>query len=269
MSQIIAKDLIKNLHSKEPIVCISAYTYPIAKLIDKFCDLILVGDSLGMTIYGMSDTKSVSMDMMINHGQAVKNAVPNALVIVDLPYGSYEKSHEQALENCKKIIAKTGCDGVKIEVKNFALVDTVKFLVNNGINVAAHVGLTPQNIDEFGGFKVQGKDDKSAQQIIDIAVKCEKAGAFCMFIEAVIESVATEIVEKLSIPTIGIGASAKCSGQVLVIDDILGINQDYKPKFTKQYDDLSDKITNAVGKFASEVKSHKFPSKEHCFFAKR
>lgn len=256
---------IREKKGKEPIVCISAYTFPMANLIDEFCDLILVGDSLGMTVYGMKNTLGVSLDMMINHGQAVVNGSKKSLVVVDMPYGSYEKSKEQALKNAVKVMSETGCNAVKLEM-SLELVETVEFLVANKIPVVAHVGLTPQHIEKFGGFKIQGRNEKVAKDIVNLAILCEKAGAFALVIEGVVEKVGREITEKLDIPTIGIGASPECDGQVLVIDDILGIKQEYSPKFVKQYADLSAEIKKAVEQFSLEVKSKKFPSKEHCFY---
>lgn len=256
---------IKNKKGKEPITCISAYTYPIAQIIDEFCDIILVGDSLGMTIYGMKNTLDVSVEMMMNHGKAVTNATKNALIIVDIPFGSYEKSKEQAFENAAKIISQTGCDAVKIEMSE-DLVETISFLNNRGIPTVAHVGLTPQHVNRLGGFKIQGRDKKSANQILDLAIACQEAGAFLLVIEGVIEKVASQVTKELEIPVIGIGASIDCDGQVLVIDDIIGIKQEYSPKFVKNYANLSNEIRRCASEFSNEVKSKKFPKSEHCFY---
>lgn len=265
MEQIsrISVDNIKNSKHKN-IVAISAYTYPIASLIDEFCDLILVGDSLGMTIYGMENTLGVSVEMMINHGKAVVNATKKSLIVVDLPYGSYEESKEQAYKTAKKVIRETGCDAVKLEIEG-NLTETIAFLTKKGIPVISHIGLTPQHIKKFGGFKIQGRNEISAQNIIDLAIKSEKAGSFCVVIEGVVENLAIEISNKLKIPTIGIGASVECDGQILVIDDILGIKQEYSPRFVKNYAYLSGDIRNAVKNFAAEVRSRQFPTKDHCF----
>ncbi len=258
------KDIIDR-KNKEPIVCVAAYTYPVANLIDKFCDVILVGDSLGMTIYGHKDTLSVTLDMMINHGKAVVSATKKSLIVIDLPYGSYENSKEQALRSAKRVVDETGCDAVKIEM-TVDLLETIQYLSKNNIAVMAHIGLTPQHIEKLGGFKVQGRDKKIADEISNLAIDCEKFGAFCVVIEGVIENIASNISQNLEIPTIGIGASIDCDGQVLVIDDILGIKQEYSPKFVKQYDNLSRNIENAVENFAIDVKERRFPNKEHCFF---
>ncbi len=256
---------IKNYKNKEPITCVAAYTYPIANLIDEFCDLILVGDSLGMTIYGMKDTLGVSLEMMINHGKAVVNATKKSLIVVDLPHGSYETSKEQALETSLKVIKETGCDAVKLEVED-NIIEIIEFLTKKGVATVSHVGLTPQHIKEFGGFKVQGRDENRAKNIIDLALKSQKAGAFCIVIEGVIEKIAAQITKMLTIPTIGIGASVQCDGQILVIDDIIGIKQEYSPKFVKTYANLSQEIVNSVKTFSNEVKSKKFPTKDHCFY---
>lgn len=257
---------IENIrNSDHKLVCVAAYTFPVASLIDEFCDLILVGDSLGMTIYGMENTLGVTVDMMINHGNAVVKATKKSLIVIDLPYGSYENSKEQAFATSKRIMNETGCDAVKLEVENDSIIETINFLIQNGIPVIAHVGLTPQHVEELGGFKVQGRNETRAQHIIDLAQKCEKAGAFAIVIEGVIERIAAEITQKLKIPTIGIGASVECDGQILVIDDILGIKQEYSPRFVKNYAYLSDEIQNAVRNFSQEVRNKKFPTKDHCF----
>lgn len=252
--------LAKKNHEK--ILCLTAYTYPIAKILDEVCDIILVGDSLGMTIYGFADTVDVTLDMMINHGKAVKKAVKKSLIVVDLPRGTYEKSDEQALESAKKVIKETACDAIKIEVTK-DLVSRVKFLVENKINVMGHVGLLPQRVREIGGYKYQGRDEKSAVEILETAKEIAKAGAFSLVIEAVPAKLADEITAAIAIPTIGIGASVDCDGQVLVIDDLLGLNQEFKPKFVEHYENLAEKISMAVDKFRTDVKNKKFPKKEN------
>jgi 3-methyl-2-oxobutanoate hydroxymethyltransferase len=220
--------------------------------------MILVGDSLGMTIYGMSDTVDVTLEMMINHGKAVTKAAKKSFVIVDLPYGTYEESAEQALKSAQRVITETGCDAIKIETSR-ALVPTAKFLVDNQINVMGHIGLLPQHVKEIGGYRYQGRDEKSAQEIFTTALELEKAGVFSIVIEAVPAELASKISQNLKIPTIGIGASADCDGQVLVIDDLLGLNQEFKPKFVTHYENLSQKIADAVKNFCHDVKSQKFP----------
>jgi len=263
MTKISVANLLQK-KNQEKILCLTAYTFPMAKILDEFCDVILVGDSLGMTIYGMSDTVEVTLEMMINHGRAVTKAVKKSFVVVDLPYGTYEKSHEQALESSQKVMQQTGCDAIKIETSR-DMVDTVKFLVENKIPVMAHVGLLPQSVRKIGGYRYQGKDENSAAEILETSKFLEKAGAFSLVIEAVPAALATKITQSISIPTIGIGASAECDGQVLVIDDLLGLNQEFKPKFVTCYEDLSGKIKAAVESFGNDVRSKKFPAKENLF----
>lgn len=248
--------------NQEKIICLTAYTFPVAKILDEVCDIILVGDSLGMTVYGMKDTVDVTLEMMINHGLAVTRGAKKSLIVVDMPRGSYEKSNEQALENARKIIAATNCDAIKIEVTP-QLVSCVEFLVKNKINVMGHVGLLPQHVREIGGYKYQGKDEKSAAEILQTAKDIEKAGAFSLVIEAVPEKLAAQISAEIKIPTIGIGASSACDGQVLVIDDLLGLNQEFTPRFVKKYENLAEKISIAVAQFSSEVKEKKFPGKDN------
>ncbi len=254
---------IKNQKGLEPLVCLTAYSYPMAQLLDEFCDILLVGDSVGMTIYGAKNTLSVSLETMVNHGRAVVKGSKQALIVVDMPFGSYENSKEQALENAMKILQETNCDAVKLETAS-NMADTVSFLVENNINVMGHVGLMPQHVNEYGGYKYQGRDEKSAEIILNDAIKIAEAGAFAIVIEGVTEKLASIISKKLSIPTIGIGASVDCDGQILVIDDLLGLNQDFKPKFVKQYINLAEQIKSSVKQYQGEVKTRKFPAKEHC-----
>lgn len=256
LAQILKK---KN---KEKLVCLTAYSYPIAKIIDEICDIILVGDSLGMTIYGYKDTLDVSLEMMINHGKAVMKASKKAFVVVDLPFNTYEQSKERALESAKKVIEQTNCDAIKIET-TLELVETAKYLVENGVNVMGHIGLLPQKVRELGGYKYQGKNEKSALEIIKTAKELEKAGVFAIVIEAVPAKLADEITKEISIPTIGIGASKNCDGQILVIDDLLGLNQEFTPKFVKKYSNLAEEISTAVKNYKDDVLAKKFPSKEN------
>ena len=256
---------VKNILAKkgqEKIICLTAYTFPMAKILDELCDIILVGDSLGMTIYGMSDTVDVTLDMMISHGKAVVKARKKSFVVVDLPFGTYEKSPQQALESAQKVMKETGCDAIKIEVSQ-DIVATVKFLVENKIPVMGHVGLLPQSVRKIGGYRYQGRDENSAQEILEIAKSVEKAGAFSLVIEAVPADLATKITQEILIPTIGIGASAECDGQVLVIDDLLGLNQEFKPRFVTHYENFAERIFDAVRKFSADVRDKKFPSQEN------
>lgn len=256
MSKI--QNILKKKH-QEKIVCLTAYTYPIAKILDEVCDVILVGDSLGMVIYGFEDTVDVTLDLMINHGRAVVKAAKKALIVVDLPHGTYEKSKTQALESAQQVMRETGCDAIKIETSR-VLVETVQFLVENGIHVMGHVGLLPQSVREIGGYKYQGKTDAAAEEMLQTSVLLEKAGAFALVIEAVPEKLAARISSSLAIPTIGIGASPECDGQILVTDDLLALNKAFKPRFVTYYADLEGEIKAAIGAFSKDVKLKKFPA---------
>lgn len=248
----------------EKIICLTAYSFPMAKILDDHCDMILVGDSLGMTIYGFLDTVDVTLEMMINHGKAVTRAVKKSFVVVDLPCGTYEESPQQALESARKVISETGCDAIKIET-SLEMVETVRFLVENNVKVMGHVGLLPQHVRKIGGYRYQGRDKDSAKEILKTAKLISQAGAFSLVIEAVPADLATEITSEIDIPTIGIGASADCDGQVLVIDDLLGFNKEFKPRFVSYYADLSKEIATAVTKFSNDVKAKNFPSKDNLF----
>lgn len=258
MTNLIQK--IINFKNNKKIVCLTAYSYPIAKIIDNYCDIILVGDSLGMCIYGHQDTTNTSLTMMINHGKAVKNACKNALIVVDMPINTYENSPQEALKNAKEIIKQTECHAIKIEVTS-NLIETAKYLCQNNINVMGHIGLLPQHVKSIGGYKYQGRDHETAKIITQTALDLEKAGVFSVVIEAVPSELASSITQKLKIPTIGIGASLDCDGQILVIDDLIGLNQEFKPKFVTHYAQIALDIDNAVKKFADDVKNSKFPQK--------
>ncbi|AJD50469.1 3-methyl-2-oxobutanoate hydroxymethyltransferase [Thalassospira sp. MBR-102] len=248
----------------EPIVCLTAYTTPMAQRLDPHCDLLLVGDSLGMVVYGMESTLAVTVDMMINHGKAVMRGSSNACVIVDLPFGSYQESKEQAFRTASRILAETGCAGVKLE-GGAELADTVEFLSQRGIPVMAHIGLMPQQVNTMGGFKSQGRGEEAAAKVIADAKAVAKAGAFSVVVEGTVEAVARLITTEIDIPTIGIGASVACDGQVLVTEDILGLFSDFTPKFVKRYADLGDQVSKAVESYATEVRNRQFPTDDHCF----
>ncbi|MFC4235767.1 3-methyl-2-oxobutanoate hydroxymethyltransferase [Thalassospira xianhensis] len=248
----------------EPIVCLTAYTTPMAQRLDEHCDLLLVGDSLGMVVYGMESTLAVTVDMMINHGKAVMRGSSNACVIVDLPFGSYQESKEQAFRTASRILAETGCAGVKLE-GGAELADTIAFLSQRGIPVMAHIGLMPQQVNTMGGFKSQGRGDEAAAKVLADAKAIAKAGAFSVVVEGTVEAVARRITTEIDIPTIGIGASVACDGQVLVTEDILGLFSDFTPKFVKRYADLGDQVSKAVESYASEVRNRQFPTDDHCF----
>lgn len=251
-----------------PIVCLTAYTTPMARLMDAHVDVMLVGDSLGMVLYGMDTTLGVSLDMMINHGLAVMRGAEHACVVVDLPFGSYQESPSVAYRAAARVMAETGCDAVKLE-GGVEMAETVAFLAARGVPVMGHVGLKPQSVKTMGGFAVQGKDDDAARRVIEDAKAIAAAGAFSMVVEGTMEPVARAITSAVAVPTIGIGASPACDGQVLVLDDILGLFADFTPRFVKRYAELAPEIEQAVKAYADEVRSRAFPGEEHCFGAKR
>jgi len=251
-------------NTDKPLVCLTAYSYPVAKILDEYCDVILVGDSVAMTIYGADKMQEVSLDMMINHGRAVTRGAKKPLIVVDLPFGTYEKSLDQALLNAKRLLKETGCDAIKIECDEDMVV-VAKYLVENDIPLMGHIGLLPQKTQSIADCRYQGRDEKSANKIVQTAKKLEEVGVFSLVIEGVPADLADKIVHLVNIPTIGIGASASCSGQILVIDDILGLNTEFKPKFVKQYGNVTDDVKRAVLSFKKEVESRNFPAKENLF----
>ncbi|MHA6688723.1 3-methyl-2-oxobutanoate hydroxymethyltransferase [Mesorhizobium sp. A556] len=246
-----------------PIVCLTAYTTPIASLVDRHCDLVLVGDSVGMVLHGLPSTLGVTLDMMILHGQAVRRGLERALMVVDMPFGSFEEGPEQAFRNAARIMAETGCAAVKLEGGE-AMAETIRFLISRGIPVMAHVGLTPQAVNTFGGYKVQGRGN-AADRVLRDAQAATDAGAFSIVLEKVTEPLARTITEKLAIPTIGIGASSACDGQILVVDDMLGMFTDFRPKFVKRYAELGQDVETAIAAYAAEVRERLFPTDEHIF----
>lgn len=251
------------LKGKHPIVCLTAYTTPIARLADKHCDLLLVGDSVGMVLHGLPTTLGVTLEMMIMHGQAVTRAARNALVVVDMPFGSYEESPQQAFRNAARILSETGAGAVKLE-GGIHMSDTIRFLTARGIPVMAHVGLTPQAFNTLGGYRVQGRD-QDAERVFNDALAAADAGAFAVTLEKIPSDLARRITDAIAVPTIGIGAGPLCDGQVLVIDDILGFFVDFRPKFVKRYAELGEDADNAIAQYAAEVRSRQFPGLEHSF----
>ena len=249
------------------IACLTAYSAPIARLIDPALDLILVGDSTAMVGYAMPDTLSITLQQMADHGAAVVRSTQQACVVIDMPFGSYQVSPAQAFESAAFLLARSGATAVKIE-GGAPLADTTRFLVERGVPVLAHVGLTPQYVNTMGGFKAQGMDAEAAERILADAKAHEAAGAFAVVIEGVAESLGRRITEELSIPTIGIGASPACDGQVLVIEDILGLSGDRIPRFAKKFGDAASVIRDAAQRYADEVRSGDFPALEHCFGVK-
>ncbi len=250
-----------------PLVCLTAYTAPMAELMDERCDLLLVGDSVGMVIHGLPTTVGVTLDMMILHGQAVMRGSKRAFVVVDMPFGSYEAGVEQAFLNASRIMKETGCQAVKIEAGEYAAA-TVRYLVERGIPVMAHVGLRPQATNVDGGFKAKGRTDEERNRVISEAVAADKAGCFAMVIEGVAEDLAAQITSQVSCPTIGIGASAACDGQILVTDDLLGMF-DWTPRFVRRYADLRSEIGKAVDGYASDVRARAFPGEKETYSLKK
>ncbi|SPU53218.1 3-methyl-2-oxobutanoate hydroxymethyltransferase [Brevundimonas vesicularis] len=251
----------------EPIVCLTAYDAPMAALLDPHCDVLLVGDSLGMAVHGLPNTVGVTLEMMIMHGQAVMRGAKRAMVVVDMPFGSYEGGKEVAYANCVRVMKETGAQAVKLET-SIEMAEIVAFLVKRGIPVMGHVGLRPQAILAEGGFKAKGRTESERDRVLAEAKAVADAGAFCIVIEGVAESLAREITETIDAPTIGIGASAACDGQVLVVNDMLGLF-DWTPKFVRKYADLRTEIDRAAAAFASDVKTRRFPAEVETYFSKK
>lgn len=245
------------------LAVLTAYTAPMASLLDLHCDMLMVGDSLGMVVYGFDSTLPVTLEMMIAHGAAVVRGSSRACVVVDMPFGSYQTSPEQAFANAARILKETGAACVKLE-GGAELADTIHFLTNRGIPVMAHIGLMPQHMHRIGGFKTQGKELLSRRSILADAKAVAEAGAFTILIEGVVESLAAEITRLIHIPTIGIGASPVCDGQVLVVDDMLGMSV-RSPRFVKRFADLHNVIDNAAAQYAKEVRNGCFPTAAQCY----
>jgi 3-methyl-2-oxobutanoate hydroxymethyltransferase len=258
------EDLVKG---GTPIVCLTAYTADIARILDQKADILLVGDSLGMVLYGFENTLPVTLDMMIAHGAAVVRSTGHTLIVVDMPYGTYENSHHEALDNATRVMKETGCNAVKLEGGQ-AMAATVRHLVQNGVPVMGHIGLLPQSVEKTGGYKIQGRDQAQAEILKADAKALADAGAFSIVIEGTVEPVARAITESVSIPTIGIGASAACDGQVLVINDVLGLTP-RPPKFAKIFADIAPVISKAAEGYANDVRARTFPGPEHCFGGKK
>lgn len=251
---------------KTPIVCLTAYTAPMAEILDAHCDLMLVGDSVGMVVHGLPNTVGVTLEMMIMHGQAVMRTAKRAMVVVDMPFGSYEGAKEEAYANAARVMKETGAQAVKVEAGP-AVVDTIRYLVDRGIPVMGHVGLRPQAVLVDGGFKAKGKGADERQRILEEALATAEAGAFAIVVEGVAEGLAREITEAIPAPTIGIGASAGCDGQILVTDDMLGLF-DWTPKFVRRYGDMRNEIDKAVGAYAEDVRARRFPGPAEIYYAK-
>jgi 3-methyl-2-oxobutanoate hydroxymethyltransferase len=247
----------------EPIVCLTSYHAHTARLVDKYCDVILVGDSLGMVMHGMETTVPVTLDMMILQGHAVMRGSRHALVVVDMPFGSYEESKEQAFMNCARVLKETGCGAIKVEGGK-RMAETIRFLAERGVPVMAHVGLTPQAINTIGSFRAQGRDEADWARIEEDTTAVAQAGAFSVVIEAVAEPLARKLTAAVTIPTIGIGASVACDGQILVLEDMIGLSPRV-PKFVKRYGTLGPGIEKAISDYASDVRARTFPGPEHVY----
>lgn len=256
-------DDIRAMKGDTPIVSLTAYTTPMARIMDPHCDFVLVGDSVGMVLHGLPNTLGVTMEMMILHGQAVARGLTTAMLVVDMPFGSYEESPAQAFRNAGRIMGETGAAAVKLE-GGAHMAETIAFLVARGVPVMAHIGLTPQSINTLGGYKVQGRDD-SADRLMADARAVSDAGAFSVVLEKVPASLADRVTEAIAIPTIGIGASAGCDGQILVHYDMLGLFTEFKPKFVKRYARLGEEAEAAIKAYADDVRARAFPAPEHTF----
>lgn len=246
-----------------PLACLTAYTTPMAKLVDAACDLVLVGDSVGMVLHGLPSTLGVTMEMMILHGQAVARGISRACLVVDMPFGSYEEGPAQAMRNAARLLAETGCQAVKLEGGRH-MAETVEFLTRRGIPVMGHVGLTPQAVNALGGYKVQGRGAAGDRVAADAAALAD-AGAFAVVLEKLPASLGARITREIAVPTIGIGAGLGCDGQVLVVDDMLGMFTDFRPKFVRRYVELGQDAGAAIRAYAEDVHARRFPGPEHDF----
>jgi 3-methyl-2-oxobutanoate hydroxymethyltransferase len=255
---------IRARKNETPIVALTAYTTPVARLLDPHVDLLLVGDSLGMVIYGMETTLGVTLDMMCAHGKAVMRGAASACVVVDMPFGSYQETPEQAYRNAARVLAETGCAAVKLEGGR-EMAATVAFLCERGIPVLGHVGLMPQSVNSLGGFRTQGRTAEECDRIRVDARAIAGAGAFAIVVEGVVEPLAARISQEIPVPTIGIGASARCDGQILVTEDLLGLFSEFTPRFVKRYANLSPEVSKAVIAYAEDVRARSFPGPEQCF----
>ena len=255
---------IRAMKRVRPVVCLTAYTTPVAQLVDAHCDVTLVGDSLGMVLHGLPSTLGVTMEMMILHGRAVMRGAQRSCVVVDMPFGSYEEGPAQAFRNAARLLAETGCQAVKLEGGRH-MADTVAFLVQRGIPVMGHVGLTPQSVNTLGGYKVQGRSHHEADRIAVDASALADAGAFAVVLEKLPAALGARISAEIAVPTIGIGAGVDCDGQVLVVDDMLGLFSEFRPKFVKRYAELGEAANAAIAAYAAEVRARAFPGPEHVF----
>ena len=251
----------------EPVVCLTAYTAPTARLLQEHVDLLLVGDSVGMVVYGLDNTLAVTLDMMIAHGAAVVRGAGTPCVVVDLPFGSYQESPAAAFRAASRVMAETGCSAVKLEGGR-EMAETIRFLVERGVPVMGHVGLTPQHVHRFGGFRPQGRTDAETEALCADAVAVADAGAFAMVVEAVPEVAARRVTDGVAVPTVGIGAGRAVDGQILVTDDLMGMFAEFTPRFVKRYAELGVAFADAARRYAEEVRAGAFPGPEHMFKSK-
>jgi 3-methyl-2-oxobutanoate hydroxymethyltransferase len=264
-SPVTIHTLLQMKQANEKIACMTAYDYSFASLLDRNgMDLIMIGDSLGMVIQGNEHTLPVTLNEMIYHSRCVAKGCKRAIVVTDLPFMSYQTSPEQALKSAGKLMKQGGAHMVKLE-GGAVMVETVRFLVERGVPVCAHIGLTPQSVHQLGGYKVQGKDKAAADVLADDALALQDAGAGAIVLEAVPATLAKRVSESLTIPTIGIGAGVDCDGQVLVLQDALGLYPDHSPRFAKNFLAGSDSIDAAIADYVGQVKAKKFPAPEHSF----
>lgn len=254
---------IRARKGQAPLVVLTAYTTPMARLVDAHCDVALVGDSVGMVLHGMASTLGVTMEMMVLHGRSVVKGCQKAMVVIDMPFGSYEESPQQAYHNAARLMAETGAPAVKLE-GGAHMAETIAFLTKRGVPVMAHIGLTPQSVNTLGGYKVVGREGE-AEAVMEDARAVEAAGAFAVVLEKVPMGLAARITQALAIPTIGIGAGVHCDGQVLVVDDMLGMFTDFRPKFVKRFANLGQQADEAISAYAAEVRTRAFPAEEHSF----
>jgi 3-methyl-2-oxobutanoate hydroxymethyltransferase len=250
----------------EPLVVLTAYTVRMAQLLDPHCDLLLVGDSLGQVIYGLPSTIPVTLEMMCAHGAAVVRGSYHSVVVIDMPFGSYEASPERAFINASRVLKETGAAAIKLE-GGAAMAETIRFLSERGIPVMAHIGLTPQAVNQLGGYGARGRNEVERDKIIADARAVDDAGAFAMVIEGVVEPIAVEVTNSVNCPTIGIGASAQCDGQVLVTEDMLGLFE-RTPRFVKRYGTMSENVDSAAAAYAADVRSRAFPTSDQTYAPK-
>ncbi len=265
INRLTASDIAAR-KGREPLVCLTAYTAPIAEILDETCDVILVGDSVGMVLHGLPNTVGVTLEMMILHGQAVMRGARRAMVVIDMPFGSYEAGPETAYANAVRVLKETGAQGVKLE-SGPVVAETIAYLVRRGIPVMGHVGLRPQSALVEGGFRAKGREPEERMKVLAEAEAAADAGAFAVVVEGVAEGLARQITERLKVPTIGIGASSGCDGQILVTDDMLGLFE-WTPRFVRRYADLKTEIGDAVRAYAEDVRARRFPALAETYFAK-